>query len=197
MSIFPKRTPGASAPKTDAPTGGDLQALRRRHTAIEKEAAALAEATADRRAAVQQLKAEHAAAHAAAQTAQRDYAAALAQRAVSKAPTGAPPAPGQALAHAQGLAAALEIAEGMVADAEAAEAPARARLADARDALHHGEWMVAGAEFEAGLAALMPALAGLRSATLRCQAPWIVPELGKRLRAFDHAQGTAEPLGGR
>ena len=197
MSIFPKRTPGASAPKTDAPTGGDLQALRRRHTAIEKEAAALAEATADRRAAVQQLKAEHAAAHAAAQTAQRDYAAALAHRAVSKAPTGAPPAPGQALAHAQGLAAAIEIAEGMAAAAETEEAPARARLADARDALHYGEWMAARAEFEAGLAAILPALAHLRSTTLRCQAPWIVPALGERLRAFDHAQGTAEPLGGR
>ena len=197
MSIFPKRTPGASAPKTDAPTGGDLQTLRRRHTAIEKEAAALAEATADRRAAVQQLKAEHAAAHAAAQTAQRDYAAALAHRAVSKAPTGAPPAPGQALAHAQGLAAAIEIAEGMAAAAETEEAPARARLADARDALDHAEWMAARAEFEAGLAAILPALAHLRSTTLRCQAPWYLPELGERLRAFDHAQGTAEPLGGR
>ena len=146
---------------------------------------------------MQQLKAEHAAAHAAAQTAQRDYAAALAHRAVSKAPTGAPPAPGQALAHAQGLVAALEVAEGMVADAEAAEAPARARLADARDALHYGEWMAARAAVEAGLDALMPALAGLRSATLRCQAPWYMPELRERLRAFDHAQGTAEPLGGR
>ena len=197
MSIFPKRTPGASAPKTDAPTGGDLQAQRRRNAAIEKEAAALAEATADRRAAVQQLKAEHAAAHAAAQTAQRDYAAALAHRAVSKAPTGAPPAPGQALAHAQGLASAISVAEGMATDAEAAEAPARARLADARDALHYGEWMAARAAVEGGIAALLPALAGLRSATLRCQAPWIVPELGERLRAFDHAQGTAEPLGGR
>lgn len=197
MSIFPKRTPGASAPKTDAPTGGDLQALRRRHTATEKEAAALAEATADRRAAVQQLKAEHAAAHAAAQTAQRDYAAALAHRAVSKAPTGAPPAPGQALAHAQGLAAAIEIAEGMAAAAETEETPALARLADARGALDHAEWMAARAEVEAGLLALMPALAGLRSATLRCQAPWYLPELGERLRAWEHAQGTAEPLGGR
>ena len=197
MSIFPKRTPGASAPKTDAPTGGDLQALRRRHTAIEKEAAALAEATADRRAAVQQLKAEHAAAHAAAQTAQRDYAAALAHRAVSKAPTGAPPAPGQALAHAQGLASAISIAEGMAADAEAAEAPARARLADAQGALDHAEWMAARVAVEAGLDALMPALAGLRSATLRCKAPWYLPELGERLRAWEHAQGTAEPLGGR
>ena len=161
MSIFPKRTPGASAPKTDAPTGGDLQALRRRHAAIEKEAAALA------------------------------------HRAVSKTTNDTPPAPGQALAHAQGLAAAIEIAEGMAAAAETEEAPARARLADARDALHYGEWMAARAEFEAGLVALMPGLAHLRSTTLRCQAPWSVPELGKRLRAFDHAQGTAEPLGGR
>lgn len=194
MAIFTKTT------NTEATPGGkpnDLQALRRRHTAIEKEAAALAEATADRRAAVQQLKAEHAAAHAAAQTAQRDYAAALAHRAVSKAPTGAPPAPGQALAHAQGLASAISIAEGMATDAEAAEAPARARLADARDALHYGEWMAARAAVEAGLDALMPALAHLRGTTLRCQAPWIVPALGERLRAFDHAQGTAEPLGGR
>ena len=197
MSIFPKRTPGASAPKTDAPTGGDLQALRRRHTAIEKEAAALAEATADRRAAVQQLKAEHAAAHAAAQSAQRTYAAALAHRAVSKTTNDTPPAPGQALAHAQGLAAAIEIAEGMAAAAETEETPALARLADARGALDHGEWLAARAAVEGGIAALLPALAGLRSATLRCQAPWIVPELGERLRAFDHAQGTAEPLGGR
>ena len=191
MAIFTKTT------NTDATPGGKPNDLRRRHTAIEKEAAALAEATADRRAAVRQLKAEHAAAHAAAQTAQRDYAAALAHRAVSKAPTGAPPAPGQALAHAQGLAAAIEIAEGMAADAEAAEAPARARLADARDALHYGEWMAARAELDAGLDALMPALAHLRSTTLRCQAPWSVPELGARLRAWEHAQGTAEPLGGR
>ena len=194
MAIFTKTT------NTEATPGGkpnDLQALRRRHTAIEKEAAALAEATADRRAAVQQLKAEHAAAHAAAQTAQRDYAAALAHRAVSKAPTGAPPAPGQALAHAHGLAAAIEIAEGMAAAAEAAEAPARARLADARDALDHAEWMAARAEFEAGLAAILPALAHLRSTTLRCKAPWYMPELRERLRAWEHAQGTAEPLGGR
>lgn len=190
MALFTKTT------NTDAPTGGDLQALRRRHATIEKEAAALAEATADRRAAVRQLKAEHAAAHAAAQTAQRDYAAALAHRAMSKTTNDTPPAPGQALAHAQGLAAAIEIAEGMVTDAEAAEAPARDRLADARDALDHAEWMAARAEVEAGLLALMPALAHLRSATLRCQAPWIVPELSERLRAFDHAQGTAEPLVG-
>lgn len=194
MAIFTKTT------NTEATPGGkpnDLQALRRRHTAIEKECSALAEATADKRAAVQQLKAEHAAAHAAAQTAQRDYAAALAHRAVSKAPTGAPPAPGQALAHAQGLAAAIEIAEGMAAAAETEEAPARARLADARDALHHGEWMAARAAVEAGLDALMPALAHLRSTTLRCQAPWYLPELSERLRAWEHAQGTAEPLGGR
>ena len=194
MAIFTKTT------NTDATPGGktnELQALRRQVTAIEKECSALAEATADRRAAVQRLKAEHAAAHAAAQSAQRTYAAALAHRAMSKTTNDTPPAPGQALAHAQGLAAAIEIAEGMAADAEAAEAPARARLADARDALHYGEWMAARAAVEAGLDALMPALAHLRSTTLRCQAPWSVPELGKRLRAFDHAQGTAEPLGGR
>ena len=194
MAIFTKTT------NTDATPGGktnELQALRRQVTAIEKECSALAEATADRRAAVQRLKAEHAAAHAAAQSAQRTYAAALAHRAMSKTTNDTPPAPGQALAHAQGLAAAIEIAEGMAAAAETEEAPARARLADARDALHYGEWMAARAEFEAGLAAILPALAHLRSTTLRCQAPWIVPELGERLRAFDHAQGTAEPLGGR
>ncbi len=193
MAIFTKTT------NTEATPGGkpnDLQALRRRHTAIEKEAAALAEATADRRAAVRQLKADHAAAHAAAQTAQRDYAAALAHRAVSKT-ADAPPAPGPALAHAQGLAAAIEIAEGMAADAEAAEAPARARLADARGALDHAEWQAARAEFEAGIVALMPKIAALRSATLRCGAPWFLPELKERLRDWEHAQGTAEPLGGR
>lgn len=194
MAIFPKTTDTDATPGVKA---ADLQALRRRHAAAEKECSALAGATADKRAAVQQLKTEYAGAHAAAQTAQRDYAAALAHRAVSKAPTGAPPAPGQALAHAQGLAAAIEIAEGMVADAEAAEAPARARLADARGALDHAEWMAARAEVEAGLLALMPALAGLRSATLRCSAPWYVPELRERLREWEHAQGIAEPLGGR
>ena len=194
MAIFTKTT------NTDATPGGktnELQALRRQVTAIEKECSALAEATADRRAAVQRLKAEHAAAHAAAQSAQRTYAAALAHRAMSKTTNDTPPAPGQALAHAQGLAAAVEIAGGMAADAEAAEAPARARLADARGALDHAEWMAARAEFEAGLDALMPALAHLRSTTLRCQAPWYLPEVRERLRAFDHAQGTAEPLGGR
>ncbi len=193
MAIFTKKN-------TDANAGGktnDLQALRRRHAAIEKECSALAEATADRRAAVQRLKAEHAVAHAAAQSAQRTYASALAHRAVSQTTTDTPPAPGQALAHAQGLAAAIEIAEGMVADAEAAEAPVRDRLADARGALDHAEWQAARAEFEAGLDALMPGLAHLRSTTLRCGAPWRAPELGERLRAWDHAQGTAEPLSGR
>lgn len=196
MSIFPKRTPGASAPKTDTQAGGktnELQALRRRHAAIEKECAAMVEATADRRAAVQRLKAEHAVAHAAAQSAQRTYAAALAHRAMSKTTNDTPPAPGQALAHAEGLAAAIEIAEGMVADAEAAEAPARARLADAQGALNYGEWMAARAEFEAGLDALMPALVHLRNATVRCGAPWFPPELSKTLRAWEHAQGIAEP----
>lgn len=194
MAIFAKTT------KTDTQSGGktnDLQALRRRHAAIEKECSALAEATADRRAAVQRLKAEHAVAHAAAQAAQRDYATALAHRAVSKTTNDTPPAPGQALAHAQGLAAAISIAEGMVADAESAEAPARDRLADARQALDYAEWMAARAEFEAGLDALMPSLAHLRSTTLRCGAPWYMPDLSKCLREWEHAQGTAEPLGGR
>ena len=197
MAIFTKKNTDAN---TDANTGGktnDLQTLRRRHAAIEKECSAMAEATADRRAAVQRLKAEHAVAHAAAQAAQRDYATALAHRAMSKTTNDTPPAPGQALAHAQGLAAAIEIAEGMAADAEAAEAPARDRLADARQALGHAEWVVARAEFEAGLDALMPGLAHLRSTTLRCGAPWYMPDMSETLRAWEHAQGTAEPLGGR
>ncbi|EER59111.1 hypothetical protein AcdelDRAFT_3312 [Acidovorax delafieldii 2AN] len=194
MTIVTKTT------NTDAPTGGktnDLQALRRRHTAIEKECSALAEATADKRAAVQRLKAAHADAQATARAAQRDYSAALARRAVPKSSADAPPAPGQSLAHAHGLAAAIEIAEGMVAEAAAAEEPALARLADARDALDHAEFQAARAEFEAGLYALMPALAHLRSATLRRQAPWRMPDLGECWRAWEYAQGTAEPLGER
>lgn len=183
MAMFAKKTPTQAGGEIK-----DMQSLRRQHAAIEKECRVLAEATAERRAAVQRLKAESAAAHAAAQDAQRAYAIAMATS-----PTSTPPAPGQALAHALGLDAALVIAEDLVRDAEAAEAPVRARLADAQDALDHGEWRAAEAEFAAAIEPLMPVLARLRSATHRARAPWYMPELRDYLRRWEHAQGIDEP----
>lgn len=187
MSLFPKRTPGASAPNTTT--------ARKVRDAIAAAHAPLADAAARRRAAVHVLTAEAEAAEAESQAAQRAYARALADAAATGAPP--PPAPGAALARAAGLRAAIAEAETLVCEAEAAATPAGERLRDAQDALDCAELLAVRAEADAAIAAVLPVIARLCTATLRCQAAWYMPDLTKAMREWEHAQGTAEPLSGR